>query len=79
MLQMQKYLKFLKKLDPKERERLLAIIDQLASNNFEGLDLSKMQGYSNMFRVRKGRIRIVFRMEQSKSTIYRIDFRGNVY
>ncbi|MBU1178734.1 type II toxin-antitoxin system RelE/ParE family toxin [Patescibacteria group bacterium] len=63
---MHKIDKFLKSLDEKERivaERLLKI---LKLGKFENLDIKKLKGYHGFFRVRKGEIRIVYRIDENE-------------
>ena len=52
--------KFLKKQDRKTQERLLLAINQLP----EGTDIKKLQGY-NMFRMRVGKIRILYTVDDA--------------
>lgn len=53
--------KALKKLSAKERERVKEILAKLALGKTQGLDIKKLQGREDIFRVRKGDIRIVYR------------------
>ena len=53
--------KALKKLTDKERERVKEILIKLGSNKTDGLDVKKLKGREDIFRVRKGGIRIVYR------------------
>ena len=59
---MDKIQKALKKLRPKERQAVKLIIQKLANQNFSGLDLQKLKGRDGIFRVRKGSVRIIYRM-----------------
>ena len=53
--------KALKKLTQKEREQVKKILAALASKKSFGLDIKKFKGREDIFRVRKGDIRIVYR------------------
>jgi mRNA-degrading endonuclease RelE of RelBE toxin-antitoxin system len=53
--------KALKKFSAKERMQVKEILAKLASDHTQGLDIKKLQGRSDIFRVRKGDIRIVYR------------------
>lgn len=63
---MDKVDKALKKLSPKEKQQLKEILVQIDKGDFQGLDIKKLKGRDDIFRVRKGNIRIIFRkIEQS--------------
>lgn len=53
--------KALKKLSVKERANVKEILAKLASGHTQGLDIKKLQGRDDIFRVRKGELRIVYR------------------
>lgn len=57
---MNKTEKFLKKLSIQERQSIEQIVKLITLKNFDGLDIKKLKGASNLFRVRKGKIRIVY-------------------
>ena len=58
---MDKIAKALQSLSPKERELTKNIILKIKSNSFSGLDLKKLKDQDNIFRVRRGKLRIIFR------------------
>ena len=66
---MDKIKKVLKRLIPKEREALKDILLKIKNHRFTNLDIKKLKGRDDIFRVRKGRIRI----------IYRVDKRGGIF
>ena len=53
--------KALKKLSEKERAQVKEILGKLLANHTQGLDIKKLQGRDDIFRLRKGYIRIVYR------------------
>lgn len=55
-----------KKFSPEEREKLIALIERIIKKDFRGLDLKKLKGLRNFFRVRKGGVRIIFMLEAGK-------------
>lgn len=55
--------KYLKKLLPKERDVIITILEQIQKRNMKGLDIKKLKGYDNYFRVRKGNTRIIFHLD----------------
>ena len=59
---MDKIEKALKKLTPKERALIKEILIALKNQRFENLDLKKLKGRDDIFRVRKGQIRIIYRL-----------------
>ena len=72
--------KFLKKLTKKERELLIKqILPQIISGEWSNLDLKKMKGKKNLYRVRQGNIRIVFLKQNEKVQILKVAFRKDVY
>ena len=62
---MNKLDKYLKKLLPKERESLIEVIEQIESGITSGLDMKKLKGYDNYFRIRKGNTRIIFHLDRN--------------
>jgi len=57
--------KLLLKLSSKQRAALIEIIKLIQAGNFQGLDLLKLKGRSDTYRVRKGAYRIIFLMKSS--------------
>lgn len=72
--------KFLKKLQEKERALLIKqILPQILSGDWERLDLKKLQAKPNFYRVRQGRIRIIFSKQGTKIEFFKIAFRKDIY
>ena len=57
---MDKIEKALNRLTPKERRKLKEILFRINTGNFQGLDLKKLKRREDIFRVRKGDMRIIF-------------------
>lgn len=72
---MDKIDKALNKLIPKEKERIKDIIKALQSGRLDNLDIKKLKGLKNIFRVRKGGIRIVYRVIDRGIIFLKIDKR----
>ena len=72
---MDKIAKMLNKLTVKEREQIKYILSQLSSKKFQGLDIKKLKGSENIFRVRKGNFRIIYRTEASNIFLISIERR----
>ncbi len=65
---MDKIAKALAKLSAKEREKVKIVLAKLAGNKLSGLDIKHLKGRSDIFRVRLGDIRIIYR-QNSKGEI----------
>jgi len=52
--------KFLKKLSKTELRAVESVLTQVLSSNISGLDVKKLRGYKDVYRVRVENIRIVF-------------------
>lgn len=75
-------LKFLKKIPKREAANILEKLEQLAGDpNTRNLDITKLATTQKSFRLRTGKIRVVYEIDQSSKIIYiqDIDFRGNIY
>lgn len=77
---MHKIDKFLARLDADRRAKVLEIVECITRGNFSGLDMRKLQGSLDTYRVRIGRVRIKFSMNTLGIHILKIDNRGeNTY
>lgn len=56
--------KRLKKFLPRERAEIEHLIEKILDRDLVGLNCKKLKGLKNLFRVRKGKIRVIF---ESKS------------
>lgn len=74
---MRKVDKFIAKLEREPALRTLATIRQIRAGDFAGLNLKKLGGTSDRYRIRIGRIRIKFIMSAHKIAIYDIGFRDD--
>jgi mRNA-degrading endonuclease RelE of RelBE toxin-antitoxin system len=68
--------KALKKLSAKERARVKEVLAKLASEKTQGLDIKKLQGRNDVFRVWKGDIRIVYQKSDKAVSILLIERRS---
>jgi len=72
--------KFLKKLNKKEQDFLIKyILPQIMSGIWDDLDIKKLRGEKNLFRVRYGKIRVICLKQKSKIQIMKIAFRKDAY
>ena len=76
---MNKLQKFLKLLDAKRKKNLVEVLGLIAILNLGQLDVKKMKGQKNTYRVRIGGIRIVFVKENGKGVPIAINTRGSAY
>lgn len=60
---MDKIEKVLQKLTPEERKIVKDILAKLKRRQFKNLNLKKLKGRNDVFRVRKGKIRIIYRAD----------------
>ena len=63
--------KFLDSLDGKTRQRVIADLDRLSnySSYDKSLDLSKLKGQKDYYRLRTGKIRIIFMLDKNAQAI----------
>ncbi|MFH1584507.1 MAG: hypothetical protein ABIB12_00035 [Patescibacteria group bacterium] len=77
---MDKISKALKRLSPKERRQTKELLFKVKSGNLAGLDLKKLKDREDIFRVRKGDLRIIFRQKSKSITILALERRSeNTY
>jgi mRNA-degrading endonuclease RelE of RelBE toxin-antitoxin system len=62
---MDKITKALLKLSAKERAEIKGILEQIKNNSWSGFDLKKLKNHSDIYRLRKGQMRIIFRVKNS--------------
>ena len=68
--------KALKRLSEKERRLLEQILQQLANKDYKGSNIQKLRGRENIFRVRKGSIRIIYHLKNGNIFILAIERRS---
>lgn len=61
---MDKITKAIKRLSQSEKKLVQEILLSLKNHEFHRLDIKKLKGYENIFRVRKARVRIIYRLCQ---------------
>ena len=72
---MDKVDKALKKLVPKEKERIKNIIKALQSGRFDNLDIKKLKGREDIFRIRSGNLRIIYQIRDGKVFILKLGYK----
>lgn len=73
---MDKIQKALNRLSSREQEQVKEILDRLHSGETIGLDVQKLKGQKDIFRVRKGDLRIIYRQKQRNIFILAIERRS---
>ena len=70
--------KSLTKLSGKERGWAKELLEKIKSGDLENLDLKKLKGRDDVFRVRKGQIRIIYQaIKNQEIKILTIERRGD--
>lgn len=72
---MDKIEKALRKLSVKEKSRIERILKKLNSGELKDLDVKKLKGRDDIFRLRSGNIRIIYRFQSGNIFILSIDRR----
>ncbi|MDD2565658.1 MAG: hypothetical protein PHZ26_02135 [Candidatus Gracilibacteria bacterium] len=61
------------------KSELKKIISDIEINNLQDYQIAKLSGYENYYRIRKGKIRIIFIKNVSGNEIKAVDTRGDIY
>ena len=72
--------KFIQALNAKTRARLKKKLLAIKLQPFQGQDIKKLKGATeDIYRLRMGKIRIVYRVRDGEVEVVDIDYRGNIY
>lgn len=73
--------KDIKKLASRDRQKILAHIEELKIPLPKKLDIKAMVGFDQYYRLRSGQIRVIFEVDPVKDEIWirLVGYRGNVY
>lgn len=74
---MDKIKKFLKRISTEEEKMIRSIVDKILARDFVGLDCKKLSGHKGVYRIKKGRMRIVFYMSDDEIRLICLDRRSN--
>ncbi|WP_066299322.1 type II toxin-antitoxin system RelE family toxin [Bacillus sp. FJAT-29937] len=74
-------LRFLQKCDRVTKERIINVIHALVENPYSYFGSIKLIGYENVYRIRVGKYRIIYQIQDEKLiiNIQDINSRGDVY
>lgn len=77
---MDKIYKLLRKIKPKEAGLLAVAIEKIVNNDVIGLNIKKLKEHNDIFRVRVGNYRIIYRKTNTSTFIIEISKRDeNTY
>lgn len=69
--------KALDKISTKERALIKEILLRIKNNRLTGLDVKKLKGYESIYRIRKGKMRILYRVRESEIYLLAIERRND--
>jgi mRNA-degrading endonuclease RelE of RelBE toxin-antitoxin system len=70
---MNKIDKFLSKLNQGPRKQILLVLKKVEVGELNDLDSKKLKGFENLFRVRKGKIRVIYQKIGKEIEILSVD------
>ncbi|MDP4007910.1 MAG: type II toxin-antitoxin system RelE/ParE family toxin [Candidatus Peregrinibacteria bacterium] len=72
--------KFFDSLDEKMKKRIHDKLTEIKAHPFKASGVKKLQGWGeNVYRVRIGKIRVIYKVLENDIEIVDINFRGNIY
>ena len=71
--------KFIRELNKKWADKIRKAFSDIVLLNLSPYDIEKMKSYKNLYRLRLGKIRIVFRKEGKLGNPIYIEYRGEAY
>jgi len=74
---MDKITKALKKLAAGEKEIVKEILAKIDCLDFNGLDIKKLKDRQDIYRIRKGKIRIIYRLIDNKVIVLTLERRND--
>jgi len=74
---MDKITKALAKFSLQEKKKINTILNNIKQGRLDTLDVKKLKGYNDVFRVRKGKLRIIFIKKEENISILTIEKRSD--
>ncbi len=74
---MEKIKKILAKMSEKERSVCKTLLIRIKKNQLSGLDVKKLKGRNDIYRVRKGKVRVIYRVIGEKTKVLRLEKRND--
>jgi len=67
---MDKILKTIKSLDSRNAQKLIITMELIFKEQFDDLNIKKLKGYKNIFRVRVGDYRIIYKKDKNVKVLF---------
>ena len=74
---MDKISKALKRFSVKEKKRIKIILEKVKKGDFRNLRIKKLKSRLGVYRIRKGDIRIIYRIENKKTILLTVERRSD--
>ncbi len=74
---MDKISKALKKFSSKEKKLVKLILEKIKKSDFKDLKIKKLKARQDIYRIRKGNIRIIYRIENKRIILLTIEKRSD--
>lgn len=71
--------KFILSLPAGVRARIREAVTRILAGDFSDLDIKRLEPHPHDFRLRVGKVRVLFTADQDRLFIFRAGFRGGVY
>lgn len=71
--------KFILSLPAGVRARIREAVTRILAGDFVGLDIKRLEPHPHDFRLRIGKVRVLFTADSERLFIFRAGFRGGVY
>ncbi|MBU0668405.1 hypothetical protein KJ951_01755 [Patescibacteria group bacterium] len=71
--------KFIGRLEKSLALKLAPVLQDIVAMKLAGYDCKKVKGFEDLFRIRVGKIRVIFRKSTTAGEPIFIEFRGSVY
>ena len=71
--------KFLQQLSKKERQIMLMVLTDIKNLSLDKYDIKPLRGYKGVYRLRKGRSRVIFAKVNGMGVLIDANFRPTIY
>ena len=68
--------KFINRLSYREKELINHLLVEIKNNRLVGLDIKKLKGRDDIYRARKGRVRIIYRLQNGEADVLAVERRS---
>ncbi|MFH1405194.1 MAG: type II toxin-antitoxin system RelE/ParE family toxin [Patescibacteria group bacterium] len=70
---MGKLKRLLKRLSKSEQKQTILFLEKLEQGEFDGLDIKRLKGKQDIFRLRKGKLRVIFYFQENEFRLISIE------